>query len=29
MTGLLPLPGSRDEILRIQSERKRVAFERA
>ena len=29
MTELLPLPGSRDEILKIQSERKRVAFERA
>jgi len=29
MTGLLPLPASRDEILKIQSDRKRVAFERA
>ena len=27
MTGLLPLPASRDEILKIQSDRKRVAFE--
>ena len=29
MAGLLPLPESRDEIRHIQSERKKVAFERA
>ncbi len=29
MTELLPLPGSRADILKIQSERKRIAFERA
>jgi len=29
MTDLLPLPASRDEIKKIQSERKKVAFERA
>ena len=29
MTGLLPLPASRAEILRTQSVRKRVAFDRA
>ena len=29
MTDLLPLPSSRDEIRKIQSERKRIAFERA
>ena len=29
MTGLLPLPASRAEILKTQSERKRIAFDRA
>ena len=29
MADLLPLPASRDEIHHIQSERKKIAFERA
>lgn len=29
MTDLLPLPASRDEVKKIQSERKKIAFERA